>query len=162
MSFRPGTLAEVLRSAREGQPFRFCLAGFLDEFYATRDAIGRRRRIEDDPGPSGEARTDALLGAVAEHLCTRWDLGNAPEWANQPERFLHRPWFMGPERMKAFLLAESPAAFRRRFIFTELEPLRRATMPKDRTWWEFEGIRTGMLPSGRSDVEDGYGRASTQ
>jgi hypothetical protein len=31
---------------------------------------------------------------------------------------------MGHDRMKGFLLVESPLAFRRRFIFTESEPLR--------------------------------------
>ncbi len=31
--------------------------------------------------------------------------------------------------MKALLIAESPVAFRRRLIFTEAEPLRRARMP---------------------------------
>ena len=53
---------------------------------------------------------------------------------------------MGPERMKAFLLAESPSAFRRRFIFTEAEPLRRASMPKDGRWWAYETMRTGRVP----------------
>jgi len=56
------------------------------------------------------------------------------------------PWFLGSERMKPFYLAESPSAYRRRFIFTEMEPLRRARMPKDSMWWYAEGIRTGMTP----------------
>jgi len=54
---------------------------------------------------------------------------------------------MGHERMKAFLLAESPLAFRRRFIFTEAEPLRRATMPRDGRWWAYETIRSGLTPT---------------
>jgi hypothetical protein len=33
------------------------------------------------------------------------------------------------EGLKALLIAESPIAFRRRLIFTEAEPLRRARMP---------------------------------
>ena len=33
--------------------------------------------------------------------------------------------------MKAICLAESPTAFRRRLIFTEAEPLRRARLPRD-------------------------------
>jgi hypothetical protein len=48
--------------------------------------------------------------------------------------------------MKPFYLAESPSAYRRRFIFTELEPLRRARMPRDSMWWQAEGIRTGLTP----------------
>jgi hypothetical protein len=90
---------------------------------------------------------NALLGAVGEHLMNRWNLGEPPAWSSGPERFLDRPWFMGPERMKGFLLAESPLAFRRRFIFTEAEPLRRASMPKDGRWWAYETIRSGLTPT---------------
>jgi hypothetical protein len=53
---------------------------------------------------------------------------------------------MGHERMKGFLLGESPLAFRRRFIFTEAEPLRRASMPRDGRWWAYETIRSGLAP----------------
>lgn len=31
-------------------------------------------------------------------------------------------------------------------IFTEMEPLRRARMPRDAMWWHAEQIRTGMTP----------------
>ena len=48
--------------------------------------------------------------------------------------------------MKAFLLAESTSAFRWRFIFTEIEPLRRARMPKDGRGWAYETLRTGRVP----------------
>jgi hypothetical protein len=35
---RPGTLAEVQRLVRvDGEKLRFCLAGFLDQFYTDRD-----------------------------------------------------------------------------------------------------------------------------
>jgi hypothetical protein len=35
---RPGTLAEVQRLVRvDGEKLRFCLAGFLDQFYSDRD-----------------------------------------------------------------------------------------------------------------------------
>jgi hypothetical protein len=144
---RPGTLAQVLRLVRdEGEKLRYCLAGFLDEFYGDADPASRFRRIADDPGPSGDARLDALFGAIGEHLARRWQLGPAPTWTDDPARFLSRPWFMGPERMKGFLLVESPAAFRRRFIFTEAEPLRRARMPRDGRWWAYETMRTGLVP----------------
>jgi hypothetical protein len=52
-------------------------------------------------------------------------------WTQEPSRFLHRPYFTTPiEGLKALLIAESPIAFRRRLIFTEAEPLRRARMPR--------------------------------
>jgi hypothetical protein len=144
---RPGTLAQALRLVRdEGEPLRACLVGFLDEFYADAGAASRRARIEEAPGLLGDERQDAFVGAVAEHLCHRWNLGAPPAWTNESVRFLSRPWFIGPERMKAFLLVESPSAFRRRFIFTEAEPLRRASTPKDGRWWAYETLRTGRIP----------------
>jgi hypothetical protein len=144
---RPGTLAQALRLVLdEGETLRYSLAGFLDEFYADRDSASRRARIDEAPALTGDAQQNAFFGAIGEHLCHRWNLGAPPEWTNDPARFLDRPLFMGPERMKAFLLAESPSAFRRRFIFTEAEPLRRASMPKDGRWWAYETMRTGRLP----------------
>lgn len=113
MISRPGSLAEVLQLAREGEEFRYCIVGFLDEFYADTTREARYNRIEVDPGFLEDSRTDALIGAIGEHLCHRWDLGTAPNWTNQPERFLKRP----PERMKGFLLAESPMAFSAAFHF---------------------------------------------
>jgi hypothetical protein len=43
------------------------------------------------------------------------------------------PWFVGMmgKGLSGLLLVESPIAFRRRRIFTEAEPLRRARMPAD-------------------------------
>lgn len=70
---------------------------------------------------------------------------------HEPERFLSKPVFIGPERFKAFFLAESPSAFRRRFLFTEAEPLRRARMPRDLKWWAYETLRNGSLPT-REDL----------
>jgi hypothetical protein len=150
---RPGTLVEVLRLVRfDGEKLRFCLAGFLDQFYSDQDPARRRARLADDPGLSGDERTDALMGAIGEHLSRRWQLGPAPLWTEDAARFLSRPWFMGPERMKGFLLVESPAAYRRRFIFTEAEPLRRARMPHDGRWWAYETMRTGLVP-GPGEIE---------
>jgi hypothetical protein len=66
---------------------------------------------------------------VGEHLARRWAL-TIPAWTNDPSRFLRQPYFTTPlEDLKALLIAESPIAFRRRLIFTEAEPLRRARMP---------------------------------
>ncbi|MFB9947425.1 hypothetical protein ACFFP0_01125 [Rhizobium puerariae] len=144
---RPGTLAAAVRSHLEtGSEFRYHLASFLDGFYIDPSFDGRQARLIDEPPLTGNERLDALIGAIAEHLCRRWRLGPAPGWVEDPARFLKRPWFLGPEGMKPFYLAESPSAYRRRFIFTELEPLRRARMPRDAMWWHAEGIRTGMTP----------------
>lgn len=150
---RPGTLAQVLQLVRKGEKFRFCLAGFLDDFYGDASDRSRAARIAEDPSLTGDPKMNALLGAIGEHLARRWNLGVPPAWTNQPERFLDRPWFMGHERMKGFLLAESPLAFRRRFIFTEAEPLRRASMPRDGRWWAYETIRSGLKPTAEEQAE---------
>jgi hypothetical protein len=150
---RPGTLVQVLQLAREGEKLRFCLAGFLDDFYGDANLGSRARRISEDPGLANDPKMNALLGAIGEHLSMRWNLGTPPIWTNQPARFLDRPWFMGHERMKGFLLAESPLAFRRRFIFTEAEPLRRASMPRDGRWWAYETIRSGLTPTSEEQTE---------
>jgi hypothetical protein len=150
---RPGTLAQVLRLVGSGEKFRFCVAGFLDEFYGDASKSSQAARIAEDPGLTGDQRTDALLGAVGEHLFIRWNLGTAPQWTRQRERFLDRPWFLGHERMKGFVLAESPLAFRRRFIFTEAEPLRRMSMPRDGRWWAYETIRSGLMPTAEEQAE---------
>jgi hypothetical protein len=150
---RPGTLAQVLRLVRNGDKLRFCLAGFLDGFYGDPAKQSRVCRISEDPGLTDDLKMNALLGAVGEHLAIRWNLGTPPKWTSQPERFLERPWFMGHERMKGFLLAESPLAFRRRFIFTEAEPLRRASMPRDGRWWAYETIRSGLAPTSEEQAE---------
>lgn len=151
---RPGTLAEAARlEAIHGSASRpFLIAGFLDEFYSDRDAKSRRNRLTDAPAITHDAKTDALYGAIGEHLCHRWILGAPPSWTNHKARFLHQPWFLGPERMKPFLLAESPSAYRRRFIFAEAEPLRRASMPRDGRWWYYEQLRTSLSPADPSEI----------
>ncbi len=83
-----------------------------------------------EPAALDDAREHALLGAAGEHLARRRKL-SIPEWTNDPSRFLKRPYFTSPvEGFKAMLIAESPLAFRRRLIFTEAEPFRRARMPR--------------------------------
>ena len=150
---RPATLAQVMGLVREGEKLGFCLAGFLDGFYRDSVSESRAGRIAEDPGLTPDPKMNALVGAVGEHLTLRWNVGAPPAWANRAERFLDRPWFLGPERMKGFFLAESPLAFRRRFIFTEAEPLRRASMPRDERWWAYETIRSGLTPTAEEQAE---------
>src|SRR6266576_3650580 len=103
---RPGTLVQVLQLVGNGEKLGFCLAGFLDDFYGDTSKASRARRIAQEPGLTKDPRMNALFGAIGEHLAIRWNIGTPPAWTNEPERFLDRPWFMGPERMKGFLLAE--------------------------------------------------------
>jgi hypothetical protein len=128
---RPDTLAEVARRVSGGEPFWPTLHEFLDEFYMNPER--RAAMIADGPSRLADARDHAMLGAVGEHLARRWGL-SVPSWTDEPSRFLHQPYFTTPiENLKAMLLAQSPLAFRRRMIFTEAEPLRRARMPRQPT-----------------------------
>jgi len=128
---RPHTLAEVARRRNVGEDFSFLLREFLDEFYGALRRGVAIACIEDEPPALPDAREHASLGAIGEHLARRWNLP-IPPWTEDLSRFLHRPYFTTTiEGLKALLLAESPIAFRRRLIFTEAEPLRRARMPKD-------------------------------
>jgi hypothetical protein len=125
---RPDTLAEVARRATaDSASLHDALAGFLDGFYTRPER--RQDMIDPEPQLTGDAILDATLGAVGEHLARRWKL-TIPPWTDDPARFLARPYFPTPlEGLKPLLIAQSPLAFRRRMIFVEHEPLRRARMP---------------------------------
>jgi hypothetical protein len=127
---RPDTLAEVARRVSAGAAFGPTLREFLDEFYMNPER--RAAMIADEPPILENTRHHAMLGAVGEHLARRWNLDGVPAWTDHPSRFLHEPYFPTPiEKLKAMLLVQSPLAFRRRMIFTEAEPLRRARMPRE-------------------------------
>lgn len=128
MTWRPHTLAEVARRALAGEDaYDRALREFLDHFYLHPEQ--RQAGIDPEPSPLPDPREHAALGGVAEHLARRWGLA-IPDWVEHPSRFLDRAWFTTEiEDLKAMLLAQSPLAFRRRLIFTEAEPLRRARMP---------------------------------
>lgn len=132
--WRPLTLAEVVCRVEAGDDFGVTLDEFLDTFYFALQREGRAAAqvcIDDAPVPLADPIRHAYLGAVGEHLALRWGL-DVPAWTNHPSRFLHRPYFAaeGLEGLKAMSLAQSPTAFRRRMIFTEAEPLRRARLPR--------------------------------
>ncbi|QXX76377.1 hypothetical protein MHY1_03217 [Methylovirgula sp. HY1] len=127
---RPNTLDDVaLAWNADCDTYRSAIAGFLDTFYM--NPAFRQGMIDPEPRFCSDAKIDAYLGAVGEHLARRWNL-KIPKWTSDPKRFLHKPLFAGNiESLKALLLAQSPLAFRKRMIFVEHEPLRRARMPKD-------------------------------
>ena len=125
---RPNTLAEVAQRVNSGTSFGLALSEFLDEFYVNPQR--RQAMIAEEPARLADNREHAMLGAVGEHLARRWNLA-APAWTDDESRFLHEAYFTTPiQNLKAMLLVQSPQAFRRRMIFTEAAPLRRARMPR--------------------------------
>jgi hypothetical protein len=126
---RPNTLADAVERVRAGEPRDVALTEFVDTFLLTADAKGRYAAIETAPQRSGDARLDALVGAMAEYLAKHHRLGRVPAWVSQPWRRLKEPWFTTTSSspgMQEYLTFASPAEFRSRNIFTEERPLRRA------------------------------------
>ena len=122
---RPGTLFEVVTSGRQYGDTDAFLREFLDEYYVEPALERRAAMLAAEPPLTGNYKVDAYVAAVAEHLAHR-DRDRAPAWVEGEQRFLRRAWFpCGLESLKATLLMESPAAFRRRMIFVGADPLYR-------------------------------------
>lgn len=113
-----------LRAGRE--PFFGDIGNLLDDFrQRCRTAQERTALVCDPPESTGQLETDAYLAALAESLCREYAL-RPPAWTEQQRFYLQRPWFAsGLESLKAILLAESPASFRRRNLFVSANALDR-------------------------------------
>jgi hypothetical protein len=119
------TLALVSDRVRSGEDLLFAVREFLDEFNLLPRQDLKARAISDRPVPTADARADAYLGAVAEHLAIAHGL-DRPRWSLEPERFLESFWFVSDvPGFRALAIAESPAAFRRRGIFIAEGALKR-------------------------------------
>jgi hypothetical protein len=130
---RPKTLAEVVRRSTDMDALSIALPEFLDTFYGhikRGDLSAAAASLAEEPPLATSPELQAYIGGVAEHLCRRWSLPTIPSWVEHPSRFLKSPVFelSSPEARRIYLI-ESPLAFRRRLIFTEAVPLRRARMP---------------------------------
>jgi len=127
---RPQSLKEAVERIIAGEEEeRIAIAEFLDTFYLCHGRITEQQAMLDaQPAASRRQPVDAYVGAIGEHLARRWGL-NIPSWVEDERRFLDTPFFVDDlQLMKPILLRDSPIAFRRRLIFTEAEPLRRARM----------------------------------
>ena len=126
---RPATLAEAYERIVAGDPRDAALDEFLDTFYLAPSPESRMESLREKPRPTGDARLDALAGAVAEYLSRQYRLPGIPGWAFEPNRYLDRAWHTTPfdsDAMREYLTASSPGEFSSRNIFTEERPLRRA------------------------------------
>jgi hypothetical protein len=119
------TLARVARRTRAGEDFRYAAREFLDEFALREQAESRAEAIAERPQPTGDARYDAYLGALAEHLAAV-DRLDRPAWSIEPARFLDHFWFVSDvPGFRATAIAQAPAAFRRRGVFIPARSLQR-------------------------------------
>jgi len=119
------TLAGVARRVRGGEDFRLAVRDFLDEFALRPDDESRAQAIAERPEPTGDARHDAFLGALAEHLAAAHGL-DRPAWSVEGDRFLDRFWFVSDvPGFRALAIAQAPAAFRRRGVFLPERSLHR-------------------------------------
>ena len=126
-------MAEVATSLEAGDDWSIALPEFLDTFYfALRGYPYPTPQDCLDPEPTAleDPVQHAMLGAVAEHLAQRWHQ-TVPRWVHQPSRFLKTPIYPGDsQEYRGYYFNQTPVAFRRRMIFTEAEPLRRARFPR--------------------------------
>jgi hypothetical protein len=119
------TLAGVAARTRAGEDFQHAVREFLDEFSLRSDDRSRAEAIIDRPEPTEDARQDAYLGALAEHLAAAHGIGR-PGWSIEAGRFLDRFWFVSEvPGFRAVSIAQAPAAFRRRGVFVPERSLHR-------------------------------------
>src|SRR6266581_3283464 len=90
---RPNTLAEALERIQAGSPREVVLSEFVDTFDLAKTDDEKFASIEREPNLTGDARLDALVGAIAEYLAKQRRLGRVPPWAGDPARRLSSPWF---------------------------------------------------------------------
>ena len=123
MSKRPSTLKEVAAQSASLSEFGLNLRDWLHEL---RRASSRNQAaaIAEEPPLLRErfagAVADAWLGAYAEHLAQRLRRP-APDWAFAPDRIAPEPVFdaeADSPNLRVLALAYSPAAFKRRNVFT--------------------------------------------
>src|SRR5713226_5863265 len=129
---RPNTLAEAVERIQAGSAQDAELAEFVDRFDLAKTDQDRYASIEREPKLTGNARLDALVGAIAEYLAKQRRLGRVPAWVCDPARRLNSPWFTATapsDALREYLTFSSPAEFASRNIFTEERPLRRARGP---------------------------------
>ncbi len=119
------SLARIAVRVVGGEDVRVAVRDFLDEFSLLAHDGLRDRAIRDRPAATGDARADAYLAALAEHLAAQVHVPR-PNWATDPNRFLDRFWFLSDvPGFRATAIAQSPAAFRRRGIFIASAALER-------------------------------------
>lgn len=124
---QPMTLADLaaaLRTADSELDRRLLTLEFLQEFSGAPAEV-RASLLGNRPSSAGDARWDALIGALAEHLAFHHGLAYPP-WAEELDRFLDQWWFpVNRPAARAAAIVHAPAAFARRGVFVERRDLER-------------------------------------
>lgn len=128
---RPSTLAEVTtRCLYENADFGMEIRDFLTEFYLQKPERRVGMLADEPPLLKDDAQRNVFVAACAEFLSGMAGVCK-PAWVDNPVRFLKEPIYDHPNKdLWPIFERESPEAFRRRNIFTEANPLRRAAMNK--------------------------------
>jgi hypothetical protein len=114
--------------SRGERKFDLALREFLDEFYSHPER--RPAALAEEPRLIGDV-PDAYLAATAEYLGAIYKIP-VPRWVLGHGRPLQKAFFAGGlESLKASLIVESPAAFRRRLLFVSKNALDRPRRPRD-------------------------------
>lgn len=108
--------------------WRFALAQMLDDYDSVlrNEGVDAARRMWHElPQPTGDARVDAALTAMAEYLARR-DGWSPARWVSESIEPAEPWWFVTELRgMHARGLVESPSSFRRRGVFITRDALER-------------------------------------
>lgn len=122
--FRLADLAGQLRVAIEEQRRLRLVFEFLRS--ASEDGGPLLLLVAAEPSLTGDPRFDALLAAVAEHLCIGAGL-DPPAWVHDPVRFLDGFWWVSDlPSARARALVHAPASFRRRGVMLDRHDLQAA------------------------------------
>lgn len=117
-------MAADLAEHRERDALRL-LYGFADDFRGS-SLPGKRELLRDEPPPTGDPRFDAALAGAAEHFAREAEVA-APDWVEQPGRFVEPWWFVSSvPALDAYVLAHTPAVFARHGVFIAREVFDRA------------------------------------
>lgn len=96
---------------------------FLEE-YRWEAADTQVDLLRAEPRSVGDERWDALLAALAEHLCAQHNLA-PPDWTGS--RVLRRAWFPAELAIqRADALVRAPAAFRKHGVYLSAHDLKAA------------------------------------
>ena len=125
MSLRPVTLAEIADRTESLEDFGRHFRDWLHEIRRHSSRPQLDAAVQAEPPrlaarfPQG-AVADAWLAAYAEHLAVR--IGRpVPAWAEARHRVSPEPWFAATDtspRLRLLALRDSPAAFKKRNLFT--------------------------------------------